>query len=726
MREHRQQHRRAEPDEYAQLARGIDLRRSQEFHSCLVQSFDRDRCNSLWLPVLPGPSAKETQQKQSFGQILLTSCQSALKSPALPTTSAANRNAVLPFFLQNGSYDLIHSMDPDYILKLIQLPEEGEHGFHVLKLAIGARYRSLCNDIPNVPDQIRTLLVAPRPGERGMIGCFNRPSTKSTISSYALEEVRLLCFVLRCIRRHQYSVGGSESPVPSPDGLSIALTTQQFDSLQALLLALSSQSTPTPLELNSLIDAALHSIYMPSNSFHMFDNVFRNPCIVYVVLRSTRAQGGFADPKDITVYYAQIQFGIRLALMAKVQKEHCRLQAAGDGQDSEELYKQFMEYAQVTIRRWGSEEHISPLAFVRQCMKAMSRLARNAPSRQTVMWNADHTRLAVQSHLVVISEYLNRVHSSLSSLASKIDSDILFGVEFSPGSFDLPTSETNDLKTLGFSLFALDAEADIMVEDHPASYFLQQLCSRGELCIRQGDEIIWDVPRLSDWLLSVSEVWAEALTLMQLLSLPGRGTEVTSWQHANSTTSPRHLFVSQNLGTLITHSNYNKTTALTGQYKYILRVIPYALSVILIKLLRIVRPVEMLAFASNAPAGDRLEIQNTYATYIFVSHGKVWNSARLSASLRSWFLRELKVPFGLQLHRHFAQALQRRFLSYKKTNELYKTANDVMGHGSEVADHHYARETDDLNLDTSERHRMEQVGVDWITKVHKLDVSPTL
>ncbi|KAG9308004.1 hypothetical protein JVU11DRAFT_12720 [Chiua virens] len=38
MREHRQQHRRAEPDEYAQLARGIDLRRSQEFHSCLVQS----------------------------------------------------------------------------------------------------------------------------------------------------------------------------------------------------------------------------------------------------------------------------------------------------------------------------------------------------------------------------------------------------------------------------------------------------------------------------------------------------------------------------------------------------------------------------------------------------------------------------------------------------------------------------------------------------------------
>ncbi|KAG9308007.1 hypothetical protein JVU11DRAFT_12724 [Chiua virens] len=187
------------------------------------------------------------------------------------------------------------------------------------------------------------------------------------------------------------------------------------------------------------------------------------------------------------------------------------------------------------------------------------------------------------------------------------------------------------------------------------------------------------------------------------------------WQHATSTTSPRHLFVSQNLGTLITHSNYNKTTALTGQYSIFCE----------LSLCSFSHPHKAPAhsssrrdacFASNAPAGDRLEIQNTYATYIFVSHGKVWNSARLSASLRSWFLRELKVPFGLQLHRHFAQALQRRFLSYKRTNELYKTANDVMGHGSEVADHHYARETDDLNLDTSERHRMEQVGVDWITK----------
>ncbi|KAH0835419.1 hypothetical protein J3R83DRAFT_9045 [Lanmaoa asiatica] len=143
--------------------------------------------------------------------------------------------------------------------------------------------------------------------------------------------------------------------------------------------------------------------------------------------------------------------------------------------------------------------------------------------------------------------------------------------------------------------------------------------------------------------------------------------------------------------------------ALTGQYKYILQVIPYTLSIIFTKLLHIIWPIKTFAFSSKAALGNKLEIQNVYSTYIFVSHTKVWNSARLSDGLHNWFLHKLNVPFGLHLHRHFAQALQRRFLSYEKCNELHKTANNVMGHGSELANLHYAREMEDLNLNASER-----------------------
>lgn len=357
-------------------------------------------------------------------------------------------------------------------------------------------------------------------------------------------------------------------------------------------------------------------------------------------------------------------------------------------------------------------------------MKAMSRMARQAPSGQTVMWDIEGSTLAVQNHTIVIAEYVECIHASLSALARKVDEDILFGFEFPQGSFDLPhhTFETNDSETLGFTLFPFDSAG---LDSHPASHFLQRLCDKGQLCIRQGDRIIWDPKQVNSWCLSVSEVWSEALALMHLLSLPGRGTEVTSWQHANSAISSRHLFFSKSLGTLITHSSYNKTTAITGQYKYILRVIPPALSTILTKLLRIVRPVESFAFTSALTTEGKLEIQKVYATYIFVSHGKVWNSTKLSACLRNWFNRELKVPFGTHLHRHFAQALQRRFLSYEKENQLSVTANKVMGHGSDVADLHYAREPQDLLLDTSERRRMEQVGMDWINKVHRFNIVTT-
>ncbi|KAH0835420.1 hypothetical protein J3R83DRAFT_9046 [Lanmaoa asiatica] len=144
---------------------------------------------------------------------------------------------------------------------------------------------------------------------------------------------------------NKYTVGDSESPISSSKGLQIGLTNQQFLSFQALLQALSSQSKTAPSELNSLVDAALRSIYMPTNSLYMFENIFRNPSTIYVILRSIQAQGGFANPKDLTVHYAHIQFGIRLTIMADVQKQHLCLQTALEGNecDSKESYKQLME-----------------------------------------------------------------------------------------------------------------------------------------------------------------------------------------------------------------------------------------------------------------------------------------------------------------------------------------------------------------------------------------------
>ncbi|KAG6376675.1 hypothetical protein JVT61DRAFT_1680 [Boletus reticuloceps] len=83
-----------------------------------------------------------------------------------------------------------------------------------------------------------------------------------------------------------------------------------------------------------------------------------------------------------------------------------------------------------------------------------------------------------------------------------MDSEILCGIKSPQGSFDLPhcTSETNNIKMLGFSLFAFNA--DDCLEDHPAAYFLQQLCKQGQLCMRQRDKERWNTSMSSGCSLS--------------------------------------------------------------------------------------------------------------------------------------------------------------------------------------------------------------------------------
>lgn len=93
MREHWQQHRHIAPGEHDPLSCGGDLK----FQACFVQSFNHDRCSTLWLPVLPGLDAKLIQLQMSFTELLLSGHQSSIQSP-IPITARNSRKAVLSFF----------------------------------------------------------------------------------------------------------------------------------------------------------------------------------------------------------------------------------------------------------------------------------------------------------------------------------------------------------------------------------------------------------------------------------------------------------------------------------------------------------------------------------------------------------------------------------------------------------------------------------------------------
>ena len=236
----------------------------------------------------------------------------------------------------------------------------------------------------------------------------------------------------------------------------------------------------------------------------------------------------------------------------------------------------------------------------------------------------------LQSDLKVPSQWLSHSHklSALNTrftlhLVSEIDENILFGINFPSGSFALLDEclETNDMQTPGFGLFGLPTSTNPSFDggnnEHSTVFFLEQLCQQSWLCRHEGNIILWDSTQINQWLLDISEAWSETLTLMHLLALLGCSTKVTHEQYTNSFASPQHLFLSSTLGILVTHSSYNKTTSIMGQYKHLLCVIPFSLSVIIIKLLQIVHLIETFAYISLL-VGDTSDDQAVYTTYMFV------------------------------------------------------------------------------------------------------------
>ncbi|KAG6376676.1 hypothetical protein JVT61DRAFT_1681 [Boletus reticuloceps] len=197
----------------------------------VTQSFNWDRC-------------KQSQSQKSVRQLLLSVQQSP--SAHVPASLGFYRKTALPFFSQNGAYDLTQSLDLDEITQLIQLSCKDEHGFWDLKLAMVKRFQSLCDGISSASDQLYRLLVAPKFGEQLMVERFNCPMQLSTIKSYALEEVRLLCFVLHCIQYKKIAVGASEAPIPSAGGLQISLTSQQFGHFKQFYRFFHPVLRPTP------------------------------------------------------------------------------------------------------------------------------------------------------------------------------------------------------------------------------------------------------------------------------------------------------------------------------------------------------------------------------------------------------------------------------------------------------------------------------------------------
>lgn len=179
---------------------------------------------------------------------------------------------------------------------------------------------------------------------------FSPPGKKTTRMKYSLEELRLMCFVLRCFWHKQYisasdhmasvASSGSEADSDEDDSTTehdnnivseqrtpgmthktycLVLTDSQLEAIENLSNLLETAKYNSTV-LKRAVDVLAQTLYMPSNTADMAADEFVSPVRAMCCLRAVSLQGGFIHPKYITSNLVALQCGIRLCILWNAQK----------------------------------------------------------------------------------------------------------------------------------------------------------------------------------------------------------------------------------------------------------------------------------------------------------------------------------------------------------------------------------------------------------------------
>jgi len=312
----------------------------------------------------------------------------------------------------------------------------------------------------------------------------------------------------------------------------------------------------------------------------------------------------------------------------------------------------------------------------------------------------DH-RGSKRNYMTTKDAFAQFVRQQLDELETFVDSEVLFGISLKSIGISCrltDTMDTGDKTTPGYGPF-LSAD-DTTLDNVDSNKFLRALTEFGkEAPVRKvGGRLEWDRRKSNKWSMICHMALQMAYCLVHTTpGLAGRASEEVLIQWTNEEFGAcgniriRH-------GTAAIDTSYHKGALFTGMHKNIVRLLPYRLARILYILLRVVRPVELMPIlkfcvpvgTDNANAAVKL-----YRTRVFVSWGKPWTAALLSNILKAWFKKGLNIPMGIRMYRHFATALQHRYIRYIKhtdPEDIQAAADGQAGRTLETSEGNYAIE----------------------------------
>lgn len=352
---------------------------------------------------------------------------------------------------------------------------------------------------------------------------------------------------------------------------------------------------------------------------------------------------------------------------------------------------------------------VSPFATVHDWVGQFLAAKTKAPGADTlgVEWLGAYIQCG--HHKIDLHRFQVFLQDRVQNMWLRINQEVLYGIDIHALGIELDLSpQPVDYSKIGNGPFSQGW--DILIDSGDSIRLQKALASTKDSFLKSPI----DVEKAAVWLKSIHMVWQELFCLIHVLGSPFPQVFTEKLELLYSSSARRGDFFLVDGTLAIVNSYEGDRHSLIGEYKKRLRLLPHQLSVALMVMLRLIRPVELsVVLATSDMLEDKEKLLWNYRHVLYVSHGSRWHMDMVSGIWKDWIMRGMGVYLKIGQYRTLCKAWRAKYKTGDTIGWLGKIADAQAGHSQSVSQKHYGRLDGIGGLDTAKALVQKELCLNW-------------
>jgi len=355
-------------------------------------------------------------------------------------------------------------------------------------------------------------------------------------------------------------------------------------------------------------------------------------------------------------------------------------------------------------------DSISPFATVHDWLSWFMAAKAMTPGLSNSTFRLVGERVQFGCHVICLHRFRTFLQDQMQSMWLRINKEVLLGVDIDASGIKVDLSpRLVDGSVAGNGPFSQGW--DILLDSESSIRLQEELARAGNSFLKSPI----DISKAEEWLKSIHMVWQELFCLIHVLSgpFPLFFLEHLELLYSNSPTQRGDFFLVD--GKLAIVSSFEgERHNLIGSYKKRFRLLPHKLSVALVVMLQLVRPVELSVLLSTPGTPKNKEkMLCSYRHTLYISHGLKWNRDMLSKIWSQWITEGMGFSLKTDRYRSFCKAWRTKHKTTHNAGWLGKMADAQAGHGPTISNKLYGKLDNIGGLATTKTLSEKEKCLDW-------------